>query len=133
MRMNADVTIYNRKYNPKTRGDVWRRTVIRGVHFYLEHKVQLLATGLANADLYKIRIPQGAAVDKRYAPQEEYRAASDVSKLWTIQKGDCIVRGEGPDASGPVELQKAGFDVCTITAWSDNRRGGLPHWRVEGV
>lgn len=135
MLTNADITIYNKKYNSETRSDTWHRTVLEGVHFYCEHKVQLLATGLVNADLYKIRVPLHVKTDKQYVPQDEYQyqAAEDVSGLWTIQKGDYIVRGAGPDVSTLAELQKLICDTCKVTAWSDNRRGGLPHWRIEGV
>lgn len=130
---NADITIYNKKYDPETRQDTWHRTVLKGVHFYCEHKVSLLATGLVNADLYKIRIPADVSAGKTYVPWTEFQAAEDVSRLWTIQKGDYLVRGERPEAERLQELQKSGIDICKITAWSDNRRGGLPHWRIEGV
>ncbi len=130
---NADITIYNKKYDPGTRSDTWHCTVLKGVHFYCEHKVQLSASGLVNADLYKIRIPLDVGVDKQYVPQREYQEAEDVSGLWTIQKGDYIVRGIGPDVFSLKELQKLIIDTCKVTAWSDNRRGGLPHWRIEGV
>lgn len=133
MRPDADITIYNKKYDPGTRNDTWHRTVLRGVHIYCEHKVQLLATGLVNADVYKIRVPTHVGTDKRYVPLGEYRRSEDVSGLWTIQKGDYIVQGIGPDISSLKELQEAGLDTCKVTAWSDNRRGSLPHWRIEGV
>lgn len=133
MLTNADITIYNKKYDPNTRNDTWHRTVLGGVHFYCEHKVQLLAAGLANADLYKIRVPLHVRTDRQYAPQAEYQAAGDVSGLWTIQKGDYVVHGTGPEVASLGELQKTGLEICKVTAWSDNRRGGLPHWRIEGV
>lgn len=130
---NADITIYNKKYDPTARKDTWHWTVLKGVHFYCGHRVRLLAAGLVNADLYKIRVPVDAQTDKQYVPQSEFQAAEDVSHLWTIQKGDCIAVGIGPDISSLQELQKLIRDTCKITAWSDNRRGGLPHWRIEGV
>lgn len=130
---NADITIYNKKYTPETRADTWRRTFLQGVHFYHENKVQPSERGLVNADLYKIRIPQDVGTDKAYVPQAEYQAAEDISSLWTIQKGDYIVRGAGPDIANIQELQQSGMETCKIISWSDNRRGGLPHWRIEGV
>lgn len=130
---NAGITIYNKKYDPAARKDTWHRTVLKGAHFYCGHKVQLLAAGLVNADLYKIRVPIDVQTDKQYVPQSEFQAAEDVSHLWTIQKGDYVIRGEGSEISGPQELQKLIIDTCKVTAWSDNRRGGLPHWRIEGV
>lgn len=133
MRPDADITIYNKKYDPGTRNDTWHRTVLRGVHIYCEHKVQLLATGLVNADLYKIRVPLDVDTDKQYVPPREYCALEDVSRSWTIQKGDYIVQGAGSEISSLKDLQRPGLDTCKVTAWSDNRRGGLPHWRIEGV
>lgn len=130
---NADITIYNKKYSPETRSDTWHRTVLKGAHLYCEHKVQLLATGLVNADLYKIRIPADVSVGKQYVPWPEYQAAEDVSHLWTIQKGDYIVQEEAPEVSDLKELQITVADIIKVTAWSDNRRGGLPHWRIEGT
>ena len=43
---NADITIYNKKYDPAARKDTWHWTVLKGVHFYCGHRVQLLAAGL---------------------------------------------------------------------------------------
>ena len=57
MLTNADITIYNRKFDKKTGFDLWNRTVIRDVHVYVDHKVSVGDTGLNSADVYKIRIP----------------------------------------------------------------------------
>lgn len=133
MLTNADITIYNRKYCPENRSAVWHRTVLKGVHFYCGQKMQLLANGLVNADAYKIRIPTSVGTDKQYIPQAQYQEVKDVSGLWTIQKGDFLIKGIGPEVKNPEELQKTGLETCKITGWSDNRRGGLPHWRIEGV
>lgn len=130
---NADITIYNKKYSPETRSDTWHGTFLQGVHFYHENKVQPSSSGLENADLYKIRIPQDVGADKKYVPQAEYQATEDVTGLWTVQKGDYIVRGAGPDIAGIQELQKSGMETCKVISWSDNRRGTLPHLRIEGV
>ena len=32
----------------------------------------------------------------------------------------------------PADLSKAHRQHCKITSWSDNRFGGLPHWRIGG-
>ena len=41
MLTNADITIYNHIYDKATRLDEWRRTVIHGVHFYVDNKVSV--------------------------------------------------------------------------------------------
>ena len=55
---NANITIYNRKTNKETRLDEWKRTVIEGVHYFVENKVTVGEKGLFSADIHKIRIPE---------------------------------------------------------------------------
>ena len=69
---NATITIYNRKYDKPTGFDVWNRTVIHGVHVYINHKAQLMESGLKSADIYKIRIPTNVENVDQYLPPEEY-------------------------------------------------------------
>ena len=75
MLTNADITIYNHIYDKATRLDEWRRTVIHGVHFYVDNKVSVGDSGLNSADVYKIRIPEDAECDSQYAPEDEYASA----------------------------------------------------------
>lgn len=130
---NADITIYNRKYNKETRLDDWQRTVIRGVHFYVNNKVSLVESGLKSADVFKIRIPEDAEFDKEYLSEDEYARAEDVSYAWTLQNDDYVVRGECElEIEKPSDLKELHKQYCKITSWSDNRFGGLPHWRIGG-
>ena len=84
---------------------VWHRTMIKGVWFYADNKVSLTDGGLVSADAYKVRIPVRAD----------------------------FVRGIGPDIEKPADLQKESRTAFKVTSWSDNRQGGLKHWRVGGV
>ena len=52
MLANATITIYNRKAGSKTTFDTWNRTVIRGVHVYVDHKVSAGDSGLNSAEVY---------------------------------------------------------------------------------
>lgn len=132
MLTNVDITIYNHKYNKETRLDDWNKTVIRGVHFYVDNKVSVGDNGLNSADIYKIRIPVDAQCDKTYIQEDEYNTFSDVSDYWTLQEGDVVVKGVcDKSISKPADL--AGHRKCKILSWSDNRFGGQPHWRVGGV
>ena len=54
---NADITLYNHYYDKKTRLDHWQRSVIRGVHFYVDHRVSIGDSGVNSGYVYKIRIP----------------------------------------------------------------------------
>lgn len=131
---NADITIYNHKYDKNTRLDKWQKTVIRGVHFYVDNKVSVGDGGLNSADVYKIRIPEGAECSRVYVPEDEYYAAAVTSGYWTLQEDDIVVRGIcNIDIEKPSDLKTQHVKYCKITSWSDNRFGSLPHWRIGGV
>lgn len=133
MLTNADITIYNHKYDKATRLDEWRRTVIHGVHFYVDNKVSVGDSGLNSADVYKIRIPEDSGCDSQYVPEDEYASAVSTAGIWTLQDGDYVVIGECDlEIERPADLSKAHRRHCKITSWSDNRFGGLPHWKIGG-
>lgn len=127
---NADITLYNHYYDKDTRLDKWHRTVIRGVHFYVDHKVSVGDNGLNSADVYKIRIPEDADYQGAYVSEDEWIAlGQNVSGKWTLQSDDLVVLGECDlDIDRPAQLKR----YCKVTSWSDNRFGGLPHWRIGG-
>lgn len=134
MLTNADITIYNHKYNKSTRFDEWHRTIIRGVRFYVDNKVSAGEKGINSADAYKIRIPEEAECDKSYIAENEYVSAEDVTVKWTIQESDIVVLGICEmDIMKPSDLTEKSIRYCKIVSWSDNRFGGLPHWRIGGV
>lgn len=132
MTTNADVTIYNSYLNPETRLEEYRRTVIRGVWFYVDNKVSIDADGLNAADIYKIRIPADADTGgAMFVPPWEYTGTEGT---WTLQADDYVVRGIiDQDIERPADLKKWKNQVCRINSWSDNRFGGLPHWRIGGA
>lgn len=133
MLTNADITIYNREYIPETRLDVWHRTVIRNVNFYADNKVQHTDSGLKSADSFKVRIPEESP-QKPYLEPESYAAAGNKESYWTLREGDYVVRGVcEEEIQTPKDLKKELRQVFKITSWSDNRRGGLCHWRIGGV
>ena len=131
---NADITLYNHRMNKETRLDEWHRTVLKGVHFYVDHKVAVGDKGLNGADVYKIRIPETAACQKGYVPESEFLSLEGEPESWTLRKGDVVVRGICElEIEKPADLAGHGVQYCTVTSWSDNHFGGLPHWRVGGV
>lgn len=134
---NADITIYNRKLNPETRQYVWDRTVIQGVHWYTDQKVQILAgdKGISSADLYKIRIPEGS-FPRGYLPPQEYAALpfGERTKHWTVENGDLFVQGIVPDEiEKESELAKKHYVVGKVMSHSDNLFGLNPHIRIGGA
>ena len=117
MLTNATITIYNRGYDPLTRFDTWHRTVIRDVHIYVDHKASVSDSGLNSAEVYKIRIPAEVENADQYLLPEEYAKLKDPGEHWTIQ----------------IEDQDVRLRHCKVLSWSDNRFGGLPHWKIGGV
>ena len=130
---NADVTLYNHKFNKDTRLDGWQRTVIRGVHFYEDNKVSVGAKGLNSAKICKSRIPEDAECVRSYIPEDEYFAVEATSGYWTLQEGDIVVRGVcNIEIEKPADLKNRHVKYYKINSWSDNRFGGQPHWRIGG-
>ena len=131
---NADITLYNHYYDKDTRLDRWNRSVIYGVHVYVDHKVSAGDTGVDRSSTYKIRIPVDAQCTNTYISEDEWQEkGSGVLGDWTLQNDDLVVLGEcGIDIERPADLQRLGKRYCKITSWSDNRFGGLPHWRIGG-
>lgn len=129
---NADITIYNRHYNRANGYDEYRRTIVRGVWFFVDNKVQITESGVFAADIYKVRIPADADTGGViYVPPEEY---TGLDGTWTIQADDYVCRGVLiQEIDKPAELKKESRQVFKVTSWSDNRFGSLAHWRIGGV
>lgn len=130
---NADITIYNRKTNKETRLDEWKRTVIKGVHYFVDNKVTVGEKGMFSADVHKIRIPEEVEVADKYLSPDKYLTVEDRTQYWTLRNDDIVVRGVcNIDIEKPADLKAQGIEYCKIVSWSDNRRGMTPHWRIGG-
>ena len=133
MLTNATITIYHHTYDSLTRFDTWHRTIIENVHVYVDHKASAGDSGLNSAEVYKIRIPTDVENADQYLPPEEYAKLKDLEEHWTIQTDDQIVLGEyDQEIERPADLKDVRLRHCKVLSWSDNRFGGLPHWRIEG-
>ena len=134
MLTNATITIYNRKSGNKNTFDTWHRTVIRDVHVYVDHKASVGDSGLNSAEVYKIRIPTDVENADQDLPPEEYAELENPAGYWTIQIDDHIVLGEcDKEIEKPADLTDVRLRHCKVLSWSDNRFGGLPHWRIGGA
>lgn len=122
---NADITIYNKLYNPQTRLHEWRRTQISRVNWFGKQAASLSADGLMTADLYTVRIPEASA-PPGYVPPEQYNGDG-----WTLRPGDIVAKGLTGDIQSPGQISSEKF---TVTAAWDNRRGSpmLQHLKIEG-
>ena len=142
MRLCTDtITVYNHQNDTATGDDVFNATTIRGVSWHFRDAANPQTKGLKDSDGCTVRIPITAQSDKAYLPPAEY-AGADPESAYTLQPGDIIVRGEGPDSGSaaaygvrPAEILAAGHEHFTVTGVTDNRGTGRqsPHWKVVGV
>ena len=72
---NADVTVYNKRVDKKTRQTVYVRTILRDVHWYTDQKVSVGEKGLNSADVIKIRVPTEERQEIFMEPAEYARLA----------------------------------------------------------
>lgn len=111
---NADITLYHRTYDPTQRKDIWIRNQYTNVSWYGGRAVTTGATGDTAADRYTVRIYDSGLVEA--AP------------------GDIIVRGlVAEEITSAAQLTQKHAESWRVTTVRDNRRGGLPHWRIEGA
>lgn len=129
---NETITVYNARLDRDRDTTVYTPTVIRGASWYGSMKSTVDASGLKAASQYTVRIPAGAdAEGKSYTEAERYRAAGDVSRLFTLNEGDFIVKGAFADV---LTLPPQSMAYITILAVTDNRRApNAPHWKVTGA
>lgn len=134
---NADLTIFNkRRIDKKTGRPVYFRTQIKGVNFYTDQKVRVTEeAGVISKDVYKIRIPETADTEeKTYMDADKYKLLTDeeAAYYWTIDNDDLFGKGLLPDFEKEADFLKRQY-TGKVLSFSDNRRGGLPHWRIGGV
>lgn len=132
---NADITIYSLAHKG-TRNEKWVRTFIPGVNWYGGQKVTVSDTGLLTADFYTVRIPLDSAPEgKEFVLPEDYALKGDeaLADFWTLQNGDLVYRGNGPDIFQAKEITEKS-ESFVVTGWRDNRRGSpvMQHWKAEG-
>ena len=116
-----EVTIFNKKYDKSIKDDVYIRTYLVGVNLDLTKAVNVIKSGLENANAGTLVIPEDVeSEEKLFLRPKEYKRAkvfnpltvSDVNKsevnimdkikvlslenseeVWTLQPGDIIVSG----------------------------------------
>jgi len=130
---NADMTIYN--VTVAKDGVEYQRTSLYGVSWQGVIKSIVSKEGLVSADVTKVFIPFDITVDKAYKDPVAYQSA-DKDKIFTLAKGDLIVRGVVDDEiHSPTDLQvlKAAHEVLTVTGVATHDNGGpkVRHWELE--
>lgn len=122
---NADVTLYHQMYDTATKKTTYKKTVIQDVSWYASFGIAAGNAGMVGKEIFKIRIPPEALVDGT-------SALDSYGSDWVVGNKDYFCRGEGPDIEKPSDLEKINVRYAQVCSWSDNRRGGLPHIRIEG-
>lgn len=142
MTTQGAITIYNRKAGSDRR-DVYVPTRI-GAASYSEALGSERDKGDTEERLqYKLRVPLGADIQdgRKYVPEQVFKAAPDISGMWTIGQLDLVTRGE-PVVTGPAterEIREAANAACiaviVVKEYADNTIRGsrnVRHWRILG-
>lgn len=131
------VTVYNARVAPEMRTEVYAPTVLRGVSWQRETVSVVVGSGLKAANRHTLRIPEEVdAGGSVWVEPKDYRAAADVCGLWTLQKGDVIVKGECTDILTLAQLRErfGAENVLTVVGVTDNRHASnAKHWKVTGA
>lgn len=95
---DSDITVYRQQVDPATRELVWSRAQIKKVHWEESQGINIAASGLSNADRYKIFIPY-----------------SNVPEGHKIVPGDVIVKGLVEDEiTSSSQLEKKYTQVAKV-------------------
>lgn len=138
---NADITVFNRRYDAEERTERFYPSRIKGVSFYKRRGTSVQNQELSSADVFTVRIPIDADMDgKTYIEAKAYEALSDeeIAGYWTLQTGALIVKGlvDGDEPIPEVDLEQTYSDVIRIVNFTDNTdraTDASKHWRVGGV
>jgi hypothetical protein len=131
--------VYNRYVNPVTKLDEYKRTYLYGANWNDSKGVNVLKSGMSDADSAIIQVPFTVECDKTYKPPKEWAATPnvDMPKYWTLQKGDKIAKGIINYDIPPgtiAQLEKQFDSVITITSVDVIDSGSLSirNYRVGG-
>ena len=83
---NANITIFNKVYDPKTRSDKYVRKVLKGVHVEKTHTIQKDDSKVIVNDSLFVSIP----FSDEYTSPEKFQ---ETKEGYTIQYSDVIVGG----------------------------------------
>lgn len=129
---NRTITLYSKRYEPESKKTLWIRTVISGASWCGCQRITAGET-LTSNDGYSIRVPV-ENLPKGFLPKQEFLAQEDHNGYWTVQNGDVVLLGVGPEPTGGItEITKRFSDCFTVTAvHTDNLQRRLSHLRLEG-
>lgn len=135
---NEIITVFNARYDDGLGDDILIPTTITGASWFgTAAEIVDPEHGLKEASKVIIRIPADAKIedDKAYADPLAWKAAPDVTGLWTLQGGDIIVKGTAEGTDWTQKRLAETFECfCKVLAVTDNRRApNAPHFKVVGT
>lgn len=133
MRTNADITIYNRYFDPETRLDKYQRTILYGVFWDAMKAVKRIQGGLESDDKVYIVIPFSADTNRQYISPKEFERLEDKSDYFTLQEGDRVVKGAIEfEITGKLSDLDKEYEAFTITSVDTKDFGSqhMRHWEV---
>lgn len=126
MMFGQTVTIYNRHGNDNPAR--WGRRVLHGVYWRSGVSTSLGVTGVTGGQLECLLILPHR---EGYVTPAAYAAAESHDDIWTLQPGDAIIPGEGPDGEITGAIQKAVPGCKLIASITDHWYGStMDHWEV---
>lgn len=108
------ITLYNLKYNPISKLDEYKRTVIYGVHWEDTSDFKLDEKAVRTEDMTEIVIPNRTG----YVEPNVYAQLTSVEGVWTVRKGDLVLKGLVEVEVSEIKDLK-GYDVRTISSISN--------------
>lgn len=134
---NTDVTVYNRVYDREKGANAYYRTVLKGVNWQDNTKIQPGDPGVVRADVAEIYIPFLVDTEKNYLSPVNFAAAEDKAGFFTLTPDDILVKGVVTDEiekTKDVERLKSKYDhvrVAAMVETNDNGSPGMQHWKVS--
>lgn len=141
MKVNTDCTIYNTYRNEMTGLIEVRKVHLSGVFWEAGKAVNVISSGLADADAVLVFIPLTVEAEgKQYVDPVGYAslAPEQADLYWTLTEGaDYIIRGDAPAVTTQKELKEvltAFYDSFKISTVDPKLYGSrrLQHWEVSG-
>lgn len=131
---NADLTIFNKYYDPTSKSEKYQRTQIVGVVWENRKAANVIKSGLISADQVAIYIPFARGAN--YLQPITWQALSNKTGKWTLQIGDFVVKGLVNDSIGSSftisDLKAKYNDVLSIKSVDTMDRGSIHmrHWQL---
>ena len=131
---NADLTLYNKYYDPNTKAESYQRALIVGVVWENRKAANVLKSELISADQVAIYIPFARGAN--YLQPIAWQALTNKAGKWTLQVGDFVVKGIVTDTiSGAftiTDLKAKYNDVLSIKSVDTMDRGNarMQHWQI---